>query len=527
MVGAARSDVWNSLWSWWWIAEGLADGHWPLVTRLLDHPDGGRLLVADPVQALLAAPMVLLAGPIVALNLVAWLQLTASGWAAWALARELGGRGWLAGAAFASSPLLLAHLHNGASEAWSVAWLPLLGLALHRLVQRGGWAWTLACGLGLTLCALASWYTGLAAWILVSSVLVLGLGQATGWHVRARRLLPAMGLALVLTAPLAHHAQHLARAEDGLVDIKRSEDLVRIRRTLGTADPRIFVTPGDFRSPDFATLEGRPGDYANVAYLGWTLLLLVGVGPLLGLRRAAPDGARAPPESTLEPALFLALALGLLTAMGPVLVLGGFPLDLGGRALPLPYRLVEDLPGFEALSLLWRVSVVSVLCLALLADKALARLGRAWVVPAAVALFLVEVHWLSPAADLPATSPVPHSPALDALATEAPGAVINLPVAANRAYLWEQTRHGHPLCAGLNTGANREALQVLASLRKLRRAQLETAAVRERARDLGIRYIVLHRDQLLADAFLPAVTALRDLEEPLHEDDLVSIWALW
>ncbi len=504
----------------------MADGHWPLFTTLLDHPHGGRLLVADPVHALLATPLVLALGSTLALNIAAWLQLTIAGWAAWALARALGGRGWFAGACFAASPLLLAHLNNGASEAWAVSWLPLFGLSLWNLHRRGGWRWATACALLLTLCALASWYTGLAAWILAGSVLLLGLGAEVGWRTRLRRLLPALALAAVLTAPLALHTQQLARADDGLVDIKESSELARIRRTLGSADPRVFFTPGDFRSPDFATIEGRPGDYANVAYLGWVPLLLV-LSVFIPRRGSAPPTTRGPPDARPGPALALAFLVGLLVAMGPVLVVDGFPLDLGGRALPLPFRLAEQLPGFEALSLLWRTSLVAVLCLALGADRALRRIRWRWALPLALGLLLLETRFASPAADLPAISPLGSSLALERLAEAPEGAVINLPVAANRAYLWEQTRHGHPLAAGLNTGANREALLLLAALRKLKREELDAATLRQRAREMGVRYVVVHRDQLVAEAFLPSLTGLRMLDEPLIEDDQLRIWALW
>jgi hypothetical protein len=521
VVGAARGDVWNSLWSHWWVAQGLAEGRWPIATDLLDHPEGGRLLVADPLGALLAAPAVWLAGPVMAYNLAAWLHLIAAGLGAHALARTLGGRGWLAGLAFAGSPLMMAHLNNGSSEAFALCWLPLAGLALVLALRQGGATRIVLAGLALTLATLASWYTGLAAWLMAACLLVLGEGQQP-IGARLRRGLPALALAGLLCAPAALLTWDLAQATDGLVQIKAAEELQRLRRTLGPADPRIFALPGAFRSPDFAALPGRPGDYANVAYLGWVLLAATAL-PWALRRRREPTAA---PGRGPEAALLTLGVIGLLAALGPVLVMDGMPVQLAGRALPLPWRLVENLPGFSGLSLLWRLAAAPCLALALLADRAMARLP--WKATLGVAtLLLLELRLLSPAAALPAFSPVPRSPALEALAEAPPGAVINLPLAANRAYLYEQTLHRQPLAAGLNTGATRGALELLAELRLHRQGELDEAALIEGARRRGIRYVVVHRDQLVAEPFLPALGALRDRGAPLYEDELLRVHALW
>ena len=526
MVGAARSDVWNSLWSYWWVAEGLAAGSWPIFTELLNHPDGGRLLVADPLGALLAAPLVLLLGPVLAFNLTAWLHTAGAGLAAHLLARSLGGRGWVAGTAFASCPLLMAHLNNGSSEAFALGWLPLAGLAMVQALRRPGLRWGLLAGLVTALATIASWYTGLAAWLLAACLLGAGLGDGLPLRVRLRRGLPALALAALVCAPFAAWTWSLAQAPDGLVQIKTISELHRLRRTLGPADPRVFFVPGHFRSPDFAAIEGRPGDYANVAYLGW-VLLAAAILPRLRWPRAVPHPPRhgwAHPR--LDATLLLTLVVGLLAAMGPVLVVGGLPLDLGGRALPLPYRMVEDLPGFAGLSLLWRLAVAPTLALALLADRALAR-WPGWLGFAALALVLAEVHWISPAADLPAFSRVPRSRAMQDLSEAPPGAVLNLPLAADRAYLYEQVLHRKPLAASLNSGATREAIGLLADLKRRRAGELAPEALEDHARQAGIRYVVIHRDQLVADTFIPSITALRGGEEPLLEDALVEVWALW
>ena len=526
MVGTARGDIWNSLWSHWWVAGGLADAHWPIATTLLNHPEGGRLLVADPLGALLATPLVWLLGPVLASNLCAWLYIVGAGLAAHTLGRRLGGRGWIAGLALAGSPLLIAHLHNGSSEAVAVLWLPLAGLAVLDALRRGGAPRVGLAGLALAVATVASWYTGLAAWLLAASLVALGTGDGLGLGARLRRGLPAMGLALLLCAPLAAWSWSLAQAPDGLVSIKTPHELHRIRRTIGPADPRIFFVPGGFRSPDFASLQGRPGDYVNLAYLGWVLLGLAAVPLLRRVRRARTPRGDPPPRAGPEPALLLVLAVGMLAAMGPVLVVDGLPLELAGRALPLPWRLFEGLPGFSGLSLLWRLALAPLLALALLADRAAATLPVRTAAVAAV-LVVLEAQLLSPAAGLPAVSPVPRYPALEALALAPSGAVLNMPVAANRSYLYEQVVHGQPLAAGLNSGASREALELLAQLRELRDDPPGPGTVAQAARRQGVRYVVVHRGQLVAEVFLPALAVVRSQGTLLAQHESVEIWALW
>ena len=127
--GAPRSDLWDGLWSFWYVARRLAEGALPTrVDGLLNHPDGGTLWVSDPVNALLAAPIVWLWGPAVAWSILSTAHVAFAGLAARMLARALTGSaqaGWFAGVCYATAPMLAAHLHNGATEAVGTGWLPL------------------------------------------------------------------------------------------------------------------------------------------------------------------------------------------------------------------------------------------------------------------------------------------------------------------------------------------------------------------------------------------------------------------
>ena len=498
LAGGARTDAPNALWNFWFVHEALARGALPMATEWLNHPVGGRIVVADPLNCLLAFPLVHLVGEVPAYAFLVVGHLCFAGLAAHALGVRLGGKGWVAGVGYASAPILLSHIHNGSSEAISAGWLPLAAWAAVVAVERGGAGRAIRAGLALAVCAIGGWYAGVGAFGFVAALAV------AGWRGVARRdVFVRAGAAILvgaaLAAPVALAVTSVARAPDGLVEIKNAEDLARIRRTLGPADPRTFVLPGDFRAPDFATLPANPSDRVHTAYLGWTLLAL-----------AALHGRRA--------ALWIALAGGLLIAMGPVLTVDGYPISLAGRGLPLPYLVVEDLPGFSSLSLLYRLATVSALMLALLADRAR---------PLWALLVLFEVRALSPARDLPAIGSPPVSTAASTLGTLEAGAVINLPVSAGRNYLFEQTLHQKPIAGSLNSGVNLAGLKVLHALRRLRVGEIDKPEAVAVAKTEGVRYVVLHKNVLMAEAFVAASTAVRTHWVPVAEDERLLVVALW
>lgn len=498
VAGGPTTDAFNSLWNLWFVHHALSHGAVPLHTTLLDPPEGGRIVVADPLNALLGAPLVGVLGEATTYALLVIGHLWLAGFAAHLLGRRLGGRGWVAGIGFQWAPIVLSHVHNGSSEAVSAGVLPLALLAVVNAVERGGAARITLAGMALFTTAFSGWYAGVGAFLVVCTILLVGW-EGTPWRVVAGRLLPTLLLGLALAVPYAAAVRSVAEAEDGLVDIKNPDDLARIRRTLGAADPRVFVAPLDFRSPDFRAIEANPSDRVHTAYLGFVLL---GLAVWHGRRRA----------------LWLGLLGGVVLAMGPVVVVDGFPLSVGGRALPLPYALLERLPGFSSLSLLYRLATVSALLLAVLADRAR---------PAWAALVLAEVTLLSPARHLPDIAPIP-APGPVALLRDLPeGIVVNLPVLAGRNFLFEQTIHEKAVAGSLNSGANRAGLRVLAAGRKLRAGTLDATAFTSVAREEGVRYVVFHKNILMEETFVTAWTGIRRSFSPIAEDDRVAVYQLW
>ena len=498
----------------WFFQDNLWSGSLPLEITLLDFPRQGVFQVADPLNGLILTPIVPLLGLSVSYTLLVLGHVTFSGVGAHLLARHLHGSdraGWIAGVAFACAPVLLSGIHNGTSEAIAGGWLALSALALLRAAERGGRAPILWASLGLVLVCLGGWYAGLCAWLFWGVLLCVGRPEVP-WKSSFRRLSICGALALTLCVPMAVSMSQSVQ-EGSQIGIKNERELNTVRRSTGSADPLGWIAPGDWRSPDFREISRDNEEFIHSHYLGWTLIL--GAGFVL-LRRRKGLGALA----------LAGLAAGLL-AMGPVLVRGGqawvFSENL---AVPLPYLLVEDLPGFQSLSLLFRLGLLPALALAVIAGGMAAHLKERWWI--LLALVFVELRFLSPLAGLPAVETARLSPALQSLAEAPPGAVMNYPIVGGRPYLYEQTQHKKPIAGLLNFPNNASSKKIWSVLDAVRsqplsgaRQQIRSVAQKTKTGvcseirpfcvygilsqapssnscrcHYGVRYLVLHEDEL-------------------------------
>lgn len=527
LPGGNRTDIHEGLWSLWSFQRSLWAGQSLLHSDLLGFPKGGTLLVADPLNGLLAAPLIPLLGVAPTWTLLAWLHVAAAGLGAHLLARMLlPGKGgpWIAGLGYLSAPVLVSALQNGTTEAAGGGWLPLaLAAALHG-VREGGVARVLLAGLGLGLCSLASWYGAVCAWMGLVALALLGdPTRPVGLGARVGRLLAVMGVGLVLAAPVAWLASQAAHAPDSLVGIKGAREVALVRRTTGPADPLGWFMPGDYRSPDFRILSRYGERFIHCHYLGWLLLLGTGVALLSRPRRRG-----------LGWLLWGGLAAGIL-AMGPVAARFGEPVILGGdRAIPLPYLLLERLPGFRDLSLLYRLGQLPALALAVGAGAGWGNRSRTPMLASllvGVGIFL-ELRLLAPTQGLPESTEVQVEAPILALAQAPEGAVMNFPVVGGRRYLYEQTVHGKPIAGGLNfpnNAASQRVWKVLVDAAPLAatdpeawRAQVTAAACRSR-----IRYLVAHTDSMARpDMHDTAVRAVGQVLEPLAASPMVRVWDL-
>lgn len=508
--GAERTDLWDSLWSIWYVWVRASNGQFPLrVDGLLNFPDGGVLWVADPVNAVLALPLISAFGVAAAWSILVIAHVTFSGLAAHALGTTVSpGRpwaGWVTGVLYASAPILLAHIHNGASEAVGTGWMAWAALRLLRCesvpsVRNCGLA-----ALALALTATAHWYAGVG--IFLFGVLLWMRG-------RGAMVASAIALGALLVLPGAWFARDAATADENVVGIKSEKEIATVRRTIGPADPVGFVRPGDYRSPDFRELSRYGEEYIHCHYLGWVALLAAGVS----LRNRRETGV-----------WWAAGAVAAILACGPVMAQKGSPVILPGNlAIPLPYFLLEKLPGFSSLSLVWRFSQVTALALAVLAGRG-AGGSRGMAISVAVAS-LVETLWISPMAGQRETTDATVSPAIVQLAAAPDGALMNFPVAGGRAFLYEQTEHHKPLTGGLNFPNNNASRRVWKEALDHAKSPPDElrAAVQKKARQVGVRYLVVHVDPMARpDMHDTAVRALRDAYEPLAEGEGIRVYQLW
>ena len=488
--GSDRTDTWNSLWSLNLWAEQIGAGLVPWQIERLNFPEGGSLMISDPLGATLVAPLVWLSGPYMAFTVLMLLQLLFSAlmmhgfveaFLRWRRGTGTAGPGpWVSGVAFMSAPLLASHIHNGASEAWSAGWTVLAIWMVWADAVQPSLRRTLAVGVALLMASLAHWYGGIVAFIFAGFIVVFGLGE------RVPRALPrraaGLFLGLLLAGGLAAVTAQVHRADDAIVEIK-SEQMVRFTtRSTGSADPLTYVIPGEHRSPDFQKISANSERFLHGHYLG---LVVLGIGVWGWGRRRRHTG-------------FLLWGGGacLLLSMGPVLIHSARPvLLLGDLAIPLPFFLLESLPGFDALSLPWKFALGPVITLSVLAGLALDQRGRRATF-LALALIALDVLVMAPTAERPRTVDIDRSSSLEGLRAAPAGAVINYPLTPGRAYLAEQLVHQKPIAGMLNRVGNEPAARLWRRIRTESQQDPDTfhRAVSSTAERLGIRYVVIHTD---------------------------------
>jgi hypothetical protein len=488
--GSAHTDLWESLWTLWFVATRLAAGQLPIhVDGLLDSTRVGSLWPADIVNAVTMAPITLTAGPAVAWTVLVIGHMTLRGWLgarigalyaqeadgarAGAGGAAAGAAGAVTGAILALAPIALAGVHNGASEVLGDTW----GIAVVWMGLRyaPGWRWTVLAGVVLGIAAWAHWYGGLVAFC-IWGVMTLRRGLPGS----ARRAFVIAGIVgALIAAPGAYAAKTISTAKDNVVGIKDPRELTTLRRTIGPADPWALVRPAPFRSPDFSTISRYGEDYWHCPYLGWVGIALTGYGVLRGRRGWA---------------LWL-LPIGIALAIGPVLTAGGAPVILSGRrAVPLPYFLLEKLPPFNTLSLLWKLAWAAEIGVALSAARGLAALlqrsdRRTGVLTALIAALVVcEAAFVAPTRGLPRSVDASIPAPIQALQAEPEGTVMTWPLIGGLPMLYEQVAH-HKMVAGtLNFPASKNAWKVTRAVQNGREATLSIA------RQAGVRYVVLHLD---------------------------------
>ncbi|MBN9388387.1 MAG: hypothetical protein J0I20_10075 [Chloroflexi bacterium] len=364
VVLSESGDVWQHLWNTWWMRFSLLDLHThPYTTPMLLHPVGANLFyhALDPMDGYLSIPAQLLFGVVASFNLVILFQLTVAGWGVYLLARYLTGNpsvSLVAGIIYACSPLESRLLNLGQLELTSIEWLPLYILCFLKTLNREArpWLWRVLSVVFLLVLSLDTWYYLLYAVIFSALFTLYKLFQERQeWRQKwPRTLALAIGvmavygvLVLPILLPTLREAGSSGATQPRFTVIYNSATL----KGLFTTGPSALW--GLFGSGDNPEYRGN--------FLGFIALGLGLLGLIVGFKKNWFWGGVA--------LVFLVLALGLVlhVSFDP-----NWTPDAAEKGLPLPGSLIFKLPFGNIARVPLRYTLVTTLCLAVLAAYGLA-----------------------------------------------------------------------------------------------------------------------------------------------------------
>ena len=435
-------DAWQNYWDYWWLRTALASGQNPYQTPLLYAPYGAPLYLhtLNPFNGLVTLPIQIAFGLIAAYNSVVFLSFTLAAYFAYLLVARVSGSqraGFVGGVIYAFGSYHFAHL-LGHTNLLASEWLPAYLLCLVAAVETVGRHRLppIGAGAGATLLiALCDWQYLLFAALLTAL-------YAPFAAIARRSFTPlvvaaAIGIGgLILTLPLLLPTVRELRATAATRPAVLGPEAF-------SADLLSFVTPSPLH-PWWGAWAERLGGRAvapaveRAVYLGFGPLALAALGLWLRRRQALGWGLAALIFATL--------------ALGPTLQIAG----QGYPAIPMPYRILQGIPGVNVSRVPARFALLVTLCLAILAGLGLAgfgsrfpKLGRGAAAkiasPLLVAALLAE-HFVAPYPLMAVEEP----PFYRQLAvTSEIGVVLELPFSLTRATsLFGQTVHGRPLVGG-------------------------------------------------------------------------------
>lgn len=388
VVGADEAvDSYQHIWHQWWVAQALTNGKSPFFTDLLYYPEGIDLFwqTLGFTQGLVAIPITLTLGSVAGVNFTVLSSFVVGGYATFLLARRLSGSvpgALVAGTIYAFSPYHLQKMSEGSIELTSLHWLPLYIFALFLLLEHPSWRRAFLAAALLLWVSLGAWYYGLFAVLFTGCMaLVWAFGlllkqraapQQKAQSTRNTRdflishlqgetplnrllwgMVPLVLWALVLAPKIAGVNSSIDQSSWDMrqAQVAHSADLIDFFLP-NPIHPLWGAAVRDWRTalyPDLLT-------FWNVA-LGWVGLPLAITGIITAWRR-----------SWRWAALLLAT---MLLAMGPALRIFGQQTEI-----PLPFALIQGLPGVRIGQRPSHMAVLAILMLGLLAAFGTAHLVR-------------------------------------------------------------------------------------------------------------------------------------------------------
>ncbi len=381
VIGSHRGDLWFHLWGLWWMkASLLGEGRFPVHTDMVNYPEGGTLLLIDPLNGLLSVPLQLILPLSTSYNLTVLLDLLLAALGAYLLVRTLlrhaaaaAGEpapvsvvslpALVSGLIFGFSPHLVGAIESGLTETFLVGLMAFYLLALLRALRERSLAWGVAAGLLMFVNLFANAYygvfCGLLSLLCLAWMLLAERRALLGW--RNLATLAAAGVCFALPAlPYLRVLLGGYSAPDAL--IRRAPEPGRIEDVI-----KVHAFVADLQSFFLTRATGLRADayHTNVSYLGYAALALLLLGLLLGRHR----------QRLLWLVIFLVF---FVLSWGPVLKVGGRFVAQGEGYVALPFFYVfTRTPYLSLVSHPYRLTAVTMLPMAVLAGFFLDRV-RAW-----------------------------------------------------------------------------------------------------------------------------------------------------
>lgn len=390
----------QNLWNLWWVGQAVGGAHNPFVTDFIWYPTPVGLYyhTLNLFNGLLALPFLGLLSLTTIYNLIVLFSFVMAGYGAFLLVHYICGNRWAAlvgSVVFAYSAYHIATM-RGLLQLISLEWMPFFVLFLLRAVYAPPWhsrrdaavwafrrALPVACFLFLIV--LVDWYYTLYA-LLLAGLLGLYIAVRHVWDRAAMRpnqsakislqrgigepwarIVACVAIFLVLSSPILVPTLRELRASTYIVPasnaaLSNSADLLAF-----------FQPPRDHKlwGRLFTNRQEWPfGSNRYEVYFTYTALLLGGT-TLFATRRLRPhlceeaDATSKGERERLPGKWFWAACVTIffLLALGPVLQVNGQQVGW----LPMPYRLLEQLPVFNISRSPDRFDMPLTLCLGVLA----------------------------------------------------------------------------------------------------------------------------------------------------------------
>lgn len=554
-AGALPSDLGDPLLNAFilgWDADRALSGFRGLWTAPFFYPRPDTLALSEHLLgvALFTTPVVWVTGnPVLAHNLALFASYVLAGAGMFLLAKALWGRSdaaFLAALAFAFAPHRAMHVPH--LQVLMSGWMPVSLWGLHEYFATGSRRSLGVFAAAFALTGLSNGYFLYFLSVPVAIVVVARFARLTVESANGGSGLDVEGgRGGSRLAEVRRDIAHLALASAAILAVIApvAAAYIRVRqahgfkRSVGEMTAYAGQWADAVRIPEglrvWSGLLGA-GEPERALFPGLTVVVLAALS-VAALRRGAgrpgvDPGRRDQAWRVATYAAVLAAALWLSA----------------GPGVPGPYRLLlQLLPGFDGLRVPARFIVVVALALGVLAGAGAAwllgrlRRGAAAAVTVLLAAAIVVEGYGGPITMVPFRHDQPTRAALNAwLVEQPPGGLVELPISGpvlapyTLGYQYNTLRHGHPVVNGYS-GYGYGLQDFLGGPGSPLREPESVAGTLSGLRDLGVRYVVLHRETYEAspefarfdlDGLVDAIEASGVVAGPARRFNDALAWAL-